>query len=113
MAVVVLSEDTKVQQLQNTISHCNINSDKSCITLHTWDLNSSPVPGTVLEIRSSLEFPLLSSTDNDGDKDYAQKLGKGYNPSPAALLDAISSILISPRGFGGSSGFGTKHAVRF
>eukprot|EP00814_Leptocylindrus_danicus_P019821 CAMPEP_0116021374 /NCGR_PEP_ID=MMETSP0321-20121206/10349_1 /TAXON_ID=163516 /ORGANISM="Leptocylindrus danicus var. danicus, Strain B650" /LENGTH=333 /DNA_ID=CAMNT_0003492233 /DNA_START=134 /DNA_END=1135 /DNA_ORIENTATION=- len=36
--------------------------------------------------------------------------GLGYSPSPLALLETISSVMIEPRGFGGSSGFGTKQA---
>jgi len=53
--------------------------------------------------------------NNDDDDDFEPPLtfqgqGFGHAPSPGAVIDAISSILINPRGFGGSSGFGTKYA---
>jgi len=51
-------------------------------------------------------FKLCSSLEEGG-----EGKGLGYAPSPAALLDAIASVEIQPRGFGGSSGFGTKQAV--
>ena len=55
-----------------------------------------------LQIRSSLDM-----------LDPSKFLGRGmgHAPCPAALLDAISSVEIHPKGFGGSSGFGTKQAV--
>jgi hypothetical protein len=39
-----------------------------------------------------------------------QGKGVGHAPCPAALLDAIHTIKIQPKGFGGSSGFGVKHS---
>ena len=71
----------------------------------------------VLYYRSSLEeFFLDVGTRDDDNDDYSdlpptfQGRGVGYAPCPAALLDAIHTILIEPRGFGGSSGFGVKHS---
>ena len=41
----------------------------------------------------------------DSDEFYNLK-SSGLSPSPAFLLDALRSVCIEPRGFGGSSGFG-------
>lgn len=55
----------------------------------------------ILQLRSSKEFK---------GKDCYISEGLGHCPSPGALLDSIASVKIEPRGFGGSSGFGTKYA---
>lgn len=57
-------------------------------------VEQSDLSGQNLIVRSSLEI-------DDG---------IGYSPSPLALLESITSVMIEPRGFGGSSGFGTKMA---
>ena len=51
--------------------------------------------------------------DDDDDESYIPNrfIGKGigHAPCPAALYDAVNTITIEPRGFGGSSGFGVKN----
>jgi hypothetical protein len=51
------------------------------------------------------------STDNNSDDDesllyYYNLQTNGRSPSPAFLLDSLNSVQITPRGFGGHSGFG-------
>lgn len=68
----------------------------------------------LLHYRSSLEEFVFEgdqsiSTDDDVSSLY-QFVGKGvgHAPCPAALYDALHTIVIEPKGFGGSSGFGVK-----
>ena len=49
--------------------------------------------------------------DDDDEEEESYGRGYGYAPSPAALIDAISSIVINPRGFGGSSGFASSQHI--
>jgi hypothetical protein len=95
-ATLLLSEHkTSLQMKSVLLECCNFDSQKF----------SSP-PLSMLELRSSLELPtVMDQTSN------LLLVGKGYSPSPAALLDTISSVMIEPKGFGGSGGFGIKHAV--
>jgi len=59
------------------------------------------------DILSSSNFHIRSSLDmKDPSMFYGR--GHGYAPCPAALMDAIASVEIQPKGFGGSSGFGSK-----
>ena len=59
---------------------------------------------------ASFQIHVRSSLDMTDPSKYMGR-GIGYAPCPAALLDAISSVEVQPKGFGGSSGFGTKDAV--
>jgi len=64
------------------------------------------------DILSSSNFHIRSSLDmKDPSMFYGR--GHGYAPCPAALMDAIASVEIQPKGFGGSSGFGSKLPVSF
>jgi hypothetical protein len=74
-----------------------------------------------LYLRSSLNLPLQSWQSNplneqEEDQQLSstypidERIGLCHSPSPAALLDTLSSITIHPQGFGGSSGFGSKQA---
>jgi hypothetical protein len=96
IATLLLSEHkTSLQMKSVLLECCNSGSQK---------FSSRPL--SMLELRSSLELPtVMDQTSN------LLLVGKGYSPSPAALLDAISSVIIEPKGFGGSGGFGIKHAV--
>jgi hypothetical protein len=67
-----------------------------------------------LHYRSSREeFVVVSDTDTNDDDDSSGPYrflgeGIGHAPCPGALYDAINTITIEPKGFGGSSGFGVK-----
>eukprot|EP00568_Trieres_chinensis_P007846 CAMPEP_0183302832 /NCGR_PEP_ID=MMETSP0160_2-20130417/8479_1 /TAXON_ID=2839 ORGANISM="Odontella Sinensis, Strain Grunow 1884" /NCGR_SAMPLE_ID=MMETSP0160_2 /ASSEMBLY_ACC=CAM_ASM_000250 /LENGTH=382 /DNA_ID=CAMNT_0025465649 /DNA_START=108 /DNA_END=1256 /DNA_ORIENTATION=+ len=64
-----------------------------------------------LAVRSSLDVDCVEfPPEADDDRLPFGRGGIGHAPSPAALLDALSSVCVEPRGFGGSSGFGTKAA---
>ena len=107
VAVILLSENKTGQELSHLISQY-ISSNN----------NTKYLSSSFLQFRSSLEMPAtlaeIEGVENEKNKccdNHIFLVGKGYSPSPAALLDAVSSILISPRGFGGSGGFGSKYAV--
>jgi hypothetical protein len=95
-ATLLLSEHKTTLQMKSVLVEC-------CST-DSQKLSSPPL--SMLELRSSLSLPTIM--DN---KSNLVLVGKGYSPSPAALLDSISSVNITPKGFGGSGGFGIKHAV--
>ena len=57
--------------------------------------------------RSAVSYNLLVKTCFEGEQCGNIQV---CSPSPLGLLNAIESITINPRGFGGSSGFGTKIA---
>ncbi len=113
--IIILSEHLTMDEiayiLQNSVTDESIKND----------MFSALLEEQLLHYRSSLEeFPFdlknnkSYNVDND-DEDYEhlptfQGKGMGHAPSPASLLDAIHTILIEPRGFGGSAGFGTKFA---
>jgi len=70
----------------------------------------------LLHYRSSLEEFIVEEdamTDDEEADVYIpfRFVGKGvgHAPCPAALYDAINTITISPKGFGGSAGFGVKN----
>mmetsp|Transcript_1803 Transcript_1803/g.3256 ORF Transcript_1803/g.3256 Transcript_1803/m.3256 type:complete len:363 (+) Transcript_1803:320-1408(+) len=61
----------------------------------------------------NIDADLGVGTDNDDGYDSFSPYsfvgrGIGYAPCPGALYDAIHTITIEPKGFGGSSGFGVK-----
>ena len=59
-----------------------------------------------------LTLPLQFKDDDDNEEEEeSYGRGYGYAPSPAALIDAISSMVIHPRGFGGSSGFASSQHI--
>jgi hypothetical protein len=112
--IIILSEHYTMDEI-SSILH---DADETFQTLN--EKNS-------LHYRSSLEEFIVDynkifqnngdgNMENDNDEefyDYAptfQGKGIGHAPSPAALMDAIHTIWIEPRGFGGSAGFGTKYA---
>ena len=117
--MIILSEHLTMEQIQNLL-------DDGCNNNALMDL----IKDDILHIRSSLEEYKVDYTKlqyengsdgNDNDNDDNDQLeyeypstfigeGFGHAPSPAALIDAIHSIFINPRGFGGSSGFGVKYA---
>lgn len=101
-ATLLLSESKTVQQMKSLISEFgNIDSQQI----------SSPWLSVLVELRSSLELPTCEESTQPHKDTSQRRLGKGYSPSPAALLDAVSSVVITPKGFGGSGGFGTKYSV--
>lgn len=71
----------------------------------------------VVQRESDLET-VGEGNDNEDEDGFAPHHfvgeGIGYAPCPAALYDAVNTVKIVPRGFGGSSGFGVKNweAVR-
>lgn len=95
-ATLLLSERKTTLQMKSVLVEC-CSSDSQKF--------SSP-PLSMLELRSSLSLPT-----NMDHKSNLALVGKGYSPSPAALLDSILSVNVKPKGFGGSGGFGIKHAV--
>jgi len=92
---ILLSETMRVGEMEDLVGTAE-------------DLSPFASDGT-LRLRSSLEdatFPPEAL-----EEDPRLPLGRGGTgraPSPAALLDAFLSVVVKPRGFGGSSGFGTK-----
>ena len=85
----------------------------------------------IVHYRSSLEefvvtedFDSKLNGDDNADEDASDAdefipfrfigEGIGHAPCPAALYDAVNTVLIEPKGFGGSAGFGVKNweAVR-
>jgi hypothetical protein len=114
--IIILSEHLKMEEL-SSILHASSNGNDNFF--------SSLYDEKVLHYRSSLEEFVMnydellksSSDSNTDENEYEyeyeptfQGKGIGYAPSPAALIDAVNTLLIEPRGFGGSSGFGVKHA---
>ncbi len=114
--MIVLSEHLAMEQIQSMIALTD-----ECKEFEGL-LNDN-----ILHFRSSLEEYKVDYTKlqderekDDDDAEYddleyeypSTFLGQGigYAPSPATLMDAIHSIFIEPRGFGGSSGFGVKYA---
>ena len=105
--VIILSEHQQMQEIASILDSV----DPRFTTLQE---------DKVLHYRSSLEEFFFeegdSNDEDDEEEDYSdrpptfQGNGVGYAPCPAALLDAIHTMLIEPRGFGGSSGFGIKHS---
>ncbi|GFH53275.1 hypothetical protein CTEN210_09751 [Chaetoceros tenuissimus] len=70
----------------------------------------------LFHIRSSLEEYIVESDASLSEEEANQYLpdryvgkGIGHAPCPAALYDALNTIMIEPKGFGGSSGFGVKN----
>jgi len=126
-AMIWLSERNTVQQMKSMLDEC---IPKTIFNKLKLDMrpssNKNPSISEIenkptLCLRSSLELPLMSwhtepKSDHEEEQQYASafsipsRCGKSHSPSPAAVLDALSSITIKPRGFGGSSGFGTKQA---
>lgn len=78
-----------------------------CILLSEGDISSAELVQKMIDGSSVQNLIKALSTlevGNDESSTYNQ------SPSPLALLDALDDITIEPRGFGGSSGFGTKLA---
>jgi hypothetical protein len=73
----------------------------------------------IVHYRSSREEFIVDENDMDMDMNSYVPYrflgqGMGYAPCPAALYDAVNTLLVEPKGFGGSDGFGVKNweAVR-
>ena len=110
--IIILSEHLKMDEISKLLNSVDANFES-----FTEEGNDK-----ILHIRSSLEeyivdYDVLFATtrEDDGNDDYEYPptfsgKGVGYAPSPATLMDAIHTIWIEPRGFGGSSGFGVKYA---
>jgi hypothetical protein len=103
--VFFLSEHLSVAELKDKVESC-----ESTIKI----LNEKKL----VHYRSSKEEFVITQWDDEQDEPYDplydpptfQGKGVGHAPCPAALLDAIHTIKIEPKGFGGSSGFGVKHS---
>lgn len=66
----------------------------------------------ILRYRSSLEEFVVEEDGEMDEDDVPYRFvgaGMGHAPCPAALYDAVNTITIEPKGFGGSSGFGVKN----
>ena len=129
--IIVLSEHHTMEEISTILDSAACESDDTdnmfFSNLHNED--------HILHYRSSLEEYVVDpmkrtmnfhssqqENDKEGDDDEEEEddeyeypptfLGKGigHAPSPASLMDAIHTVWIEPRGFGGSSGFGTKYA---
>ena len=109
--IIVLSEHFTMDEIS-----ARLNSADEIFT----EMN---IEDKILHYRSSLEEYVVNydqifqdnkySEDSSEEYEYPptfQGKGFGHAPSPAALMDAVNSIRIQPRGFGGSSGFGVKYA---
>ncbi len=112
--IIILSDHYKMNEISSI--------------LHATDVRFQSLnEKNILHYRSSLEEFIVEEynkiyqnndngeIENDNDDDYEypptfQGKGIGHAPSPAALMDAVNTIWIEPRGFGGSAGFGTKYA---
>ena len=78
-----------------------------CILLSEGDISSVELVQKMIDgssIQNLIQALSTLEVGNDESSAYNQ------SPSPLALLDALDDITIEPRGFGGSSGFGTKLA---
>jgi hypothetical protein len=84
--------------------------------------DDNPLPGVESLLKECQEIQaasILLTTNNEETGESLKNLEELYNlkvffdtehlpPNPRALFHAIESTAISPKGFGGSSGFGTK-----
>ena len=116
--IIFLSERLTTQKLIQKVEQAtNVNDNSN---------NTSQIPKknifhqlsqqqNILHYRSSLE-EFIVEDDSGLEEEEMQYLpdrfvgkGIGHAPCPAALYDAINSIMIEPKGFGGSAGFGVKN----
>lgn len=98
-AAILLSESLTTEETRAKLNEAGLGRYASS--------NEGGAP--LLHIRSALESYSLPPSIVDTHNLYDMG-ALGRSPSPAVLLDSIHTLLIEPRGFGGSSGFGTKAA---
>jgi len=102
---IILSENLTVNKLAKRVEA----ADPSC-TFHKLSNEK------ILHYRSSLEEFIVEEDAMTDDEEADVYIpfrfvgrGIGHAPCPAALYDAINTITIDPKGFGGSAGFGVKN----
>lgn len=103
--VIFLSERLTVEELKDKVESCESTFGTLNEKKHIY-------------YRSSKEEFVITHWDDEQDEPYDPLYdpptflgqGVGHAPCPAALLDAIHTMKIQPKGFGGSSGFGVKHS---
>lgn len=105
---IVLSETFSMQEIATMLDTADTSKTFQSLNRNRY-----------LHYRSSREEYNMNDADrdvsNDNGDDYETStpysfLGKGigHAPCPGALYDAIQTVTIEPKGFGGSSGFGVK-----
>lgn len=107
--VILLSERLEVEELLSSLS------PYTKLTKYLHDPKRKNSLKNILHLRSSLEEFVADNNNEDAefflgdDAPYLNQGQKvGHAPCPAAILDAVNSIVIEPRGFG-SREFGIKH----
>jgi hypothetical protein len=107
--IIFLSERLTTQKLIQKIQQANISQIPKKNIFHQLSQQN------ILHYRSSLE-EFIVEEDSGLEEEEVQYLsdrfvgkGIGHAPCPAALYDAINSIMVDPKGFGGSAGFGVKN----
>jgi len=126
--IIILTERINTQQMIEKVQQATNLNDKSKnnsknINHNNGDGDQIPKKNifhqlsqqNILHYRSSLE-EFVVEEDSGLEEDEMQYLpdrfvgkGIGHAPCPAALYDAINSIMVEPKGFGGSAGFGVKN----
>jgi len=119
-AAILLSEEPDASETsarQLFLSACDLSLDATASSniqkiigghdnqvLHFRTLNSHFVcpPASESEEESSDD----QTDEEDESIEFYNLQSNGRSPSPAFLLDSLRSVIIDPRGFGGSSGFG-------
>ncbi|KAK1737082.1 hypothetical protein QTG54_011949 [Skeletonema marinoi] len=119
-AAILLSEEPDASEIsarQLFLSACDLSLDATASSniqkiigghdnqvLHFRTLNSHFVcpPASESEEESSDD----QTDEEDESIEFYNLQSNGRSPSPAFLLDSLRSVIIDPRGFGGSSGFG-------
>eukprot|EP00957_Ditylum_brightwellii_P067632 5133685-Ditylum_brightwellii.AAC.1 len=119
-AAILLSERLHVEDLKIILANARNEDDGDDADVGAL---MNYVNCGALHLRSSLDqIPsnknqMLEQGEDDNNSEDEEEFnsyqfysqGKiGISPNPASVIDSLNSVTIQPRGFGGSSGFGTQ-----